>query len=99
MDSFGGLNIIIIDKKKKKKLGRVWSKRWLLKTQTFSHIQLLEELRLEPDDWWNYLRMDEDTYVELLHLVTPLIERQDTVMRSTITVITVWRYFVLHSAE
>lgn len=29
--------------------------------------------------------MDEDTYIELLNLVTPLIKKQDTVMRKAIT--------------
>ena len=29
--------------------------------------------------------MDENTYLELLNLVTPLIERKDTVMRPAIT--------------
>lgn len=72
-------------KKKEKKKRRYWSKNWLLKRQTFSHINLLEELRLEPDDWRNYLRMDEETYVELLNMVTPLIKRQDTMMRLAIT--------------
>lgn len=28
---------------------------------------------------------DEDTYIELLNLVTPLIKKQDTVMRKAIT--------------
>lgn len=42
-------------------------------------------MRLEPDDWRNYLRMDEETYVELLNIVTPLIKRQDTMMRLAIT--------------
>ncbi|KAJ8971539.1 hypothetical protein NQ317_014971 [Molorchus minor] len=62
-----------------------WVKEWLLKRNEFSHINLLEELRLEPDDWRNYLRMDEDSYTTLLTLVTPLIEKQDTIMRPAIS--------------
>ncbi|XP_050303715.1 probable ATP-dependent RNA helicase DDX49 [Anthonomus grandis grandis] len=59
-------------------------KKWSLQRDRFSHIKLLEELRLEPDDYRNYLRMDEDSYVLLLKLVTPLIQKQDTCMRSAI---------------
>ncbi|KAG5865346.1 hypothetical protein JTB14_026593 [Gonioctena quinquepunctata] len=51
---------------------------WLLKRNKFPHVNLLEELRLYPDDWRNFLRMDENTYLELLNLFTPLILRNDT---------------------
>lgn len=81
---------IVVKKKKAnkrniKKSRSKWSKEWLLKREYFSHINLLEELKLEPDDWRNYLRMDEDTYLELLILITPLIQHQDTNMRRAIT--------------
>lgn len=71
--------------KKRRQPRRKWVKQWLLKRNEFTHINLLEELRLEPDDWRNYLRMDEDSYVTLLALVTPLIKKQDTLMRSAIS--------------
>ncbi|KAL4152807.1 hypothetical protein QTP88_000640 [Uroleucon formosanum] len=41
--------------------------------------------KIEPDDWRTYLRMDEDTYIELLNLVTPLVKKQNTVIRTAIT--------------
>ncbi|KAI4461406.1 ankyrin repeat family protein [Holotrichia oblita] len=37
-----------------------WMKEWLLNRSKYTHINLLEELRLEPDNWQNYLGMDED---------------------------------------
>jgi hypothetical protein len=40
---------------------------------------------LEPDDWLNYLRMDEDVYREILQKVTPRIKKSYTVMRKVIT--------------
>jgi hypothetical protein len=46
----------------------------------------LEELRLEPADWHNYLRMNIETYGELLNLVIPLLHKQDTRMRPAISV-------------
>lgn len=62
-----------------------WSREWLLKKREFSHVKLLKELRNEPNDWRNYLRMDEETYIELLRLVSPFIAKADTVMRRAIT--------------
>ncbi|XP_068219245.1 uncharacterized protein, partial [Palaemon carinicauda] len=45
----------------------------------------LVALKLEPDDWCNYLRMDEDTYIYLLNRVSPFITYEDTNMRKAIT--------------
>ena len=50
-----------------------------------SHGQLLQELRLELQDYNNYLRMNETTYLELLSMITPYIEKSDTMFRSAIT--------------
>lgn len=75
---------VIIKKKKQRKSRSKWMKEWLLKRSTLSHVNLLEELRLEPGDWHNYLRMDEETYFKLLQLVTPLIKKEDTHMRLSI---------------
>ena len=72
-------------KSKKKKKRTKWAKEWLLKRSQFSHINLLKELKLEPGDWFNYLRMDYETYCTLLKLVTPLIVKQDTQLRKAIT--------------
>ena len=57
----------------------------MLKRNTYTHTNLLAELRAAPKDWKNYLRMNEDTYMNLLSLVTPLIEKEDTVMRCAIS--------------
>lgn len=43
------------------------------------------ELKLHPGDWFNYLRMDEHTYFELLNLVTPLIMKKNTKLREAIS--------------
>lgn len=75
----------IIKNKQLKANKRKWSKQWLLKRNLFSHTNLIAELRSEPDDFRNYLRMDEATYQHLLNLITPIISRTDTVMRRAIT--------------
>ena len=43
-----------------------WAKDWLLKRNTLSHINLLKELKLQPGDWYNYLSMDSEAYLEFL---------------------------------
>lgn len=62
-----------------------WSKNWLLKRQQFSHVNLISELSGKPDDFRNYLRMDEETYSLLLSLVSNTIQKQNTVMRKCIS--------------
>ena len=64
---------------------KIWSKQWLRKRQKYSHVNLMKELALEKDDWFNYMRMDHDTYLELLSQVSPLIEKKDTCMREAIS--------------
>jgi hypothetical protein len=48
-------------------------------------VNLLWELRNKPEDWRNYLRMDRDTYLKFLSLVTPEIQKKDTTTRRAIT--------------
>ncbi|KAL0893446.1 hypothetical protein ABMA27_015026 [Loxostege sticticalis] len=69
----------------KKQERKQWMKEWLKKRNQFTHINLLNELTLEPSDWRNYLRMDETTYFKLLKLVTPYIAKRDTNMREAIS--------------
>ena len=73
----------LICKRKRRKVNvrKYWTKQWRLNT----HTNLLDELRIYPNDFHNYSQMYEDTYLELLRIVSPLIERRDTVMRAAIT--------------
>lgn len=82
------ISLCAINIKKRKKVFRSrqrWSRRWLLKRGKFSHVNLLRELACEPEDWRNYLRMDMTSYENLLKLVTPYIQKKDTVMRKAIS--------------
>jgi hypothetical protein len=56
-----------------------------MKRKTYSHISLLSELQIYPRDWHNYLRMNEETYLNLLSLLTPLITKQGMIMREAAT--------------
>ena len=80
-----GLAVVAMHKKKNQNKRSKWSRRWLMKCERFSDISLLKELKSEPQDWCNYMMMDELTYLELLHMITPAIQRQDTNMRKAIT--------------
>ena len=83
-DTLIAVGLALALKKKETKRSK-WARSWLLKRKKFSHSNLLVDLRLEPNDWRNYLRMDEQAYTHLLTLVTPFIERSDTLMRDSIS--------------
>ena len=70
---------------KKKKKRSLWSKDWLLARLKFNHTDLLEDMRLYPADFRNFLRMDEDVYWGLLNMLRPLIEKEDTHLRKSIS--------------
>ena len=76
---------IVLQNKRKPKKRRIWVKEWLQKRTRFLHTNLLSELRLDPKDWHNYLRINENTYLKLLAIVSPSIERQNTVFRVAIS--------------
>lgn len=59
--------------------------KWLIKRGIFSHVNLFRELRCKPNNGRNYLKMDEDTYLKLLRLVSPQINKQNTCIRRAIT--------------
>lgn len=70
---------------KKKKNRSVWQKKWLHERYKYSHLQLLKELKeSDPEDYKNYLRMDENVFNELLDLVRPHLTKRDTQMRQSI---------------
>jgi len=62
------------------------TKKWLLKRQFFSHVNLLKELRFHPKDWHNFLKMNESIYLTLLSMVSPLIQKKkNTTVRQAVT--------------
>lgn len=81
-----GILFAVLQKKKKVlKKRKQWCKKWLLKRNQLSDVQLLKEISAEPSDFQNYLRMTETVYKKLLSLVSPFIKKKDTVMRSAIS--------------
>ena len=60
-------------------------KSWLQKRRGFSHDHLVTELKITTaPDYKNSLRMDAASFSELLEMATPLIVKNDTVMRDAI---------------
>jgi hypothetical protein len=56
-----------------------------MKRKSYSHIILLNELKIYPRDWHNYVRMNEETYLNRLSLLTSLIKKQGMIMREAAT--------------
>jgi len=80
----GAFLLLLDDAKKKKK--RVWMKDWLKNKSGFSHMKLMNTLSIqEPEDLHNFLRMDNNTFLELLELIRPTIEKKETWLRETIS--------------
>ena len=79
-----GVSLYLLGKKHKNLKKRKWTKRWLT-CRKLSSKNILHELALhEPNDYKNYLRMDESLFQELLAKVRNRIERRNTVMRNAI---------------
>lgn len=64
----------------KKRRRSVWTKKWLLEQEKYSHVQLLKELKENnPEDYKNYhLRMDNETFSELLNLLRIKLTKKDS---------------------
>lgn len=78
---------VFVSKKPKRKPPKCWVKSWLKKRNEYSHMNLLLELKENnPYDFKNYLRMTEDEYKYLIDLVSPLIQKKNTVLRESIPV-------------
>ena len=70
------------EKKKEKKM---WMKKWYQDRNHYTHENLLGELRQSSsDDYKNFLRMDAETFDELLSLVQPIVQKENTNMREAV---------------
>ena len=66
---------------------RLWTRPWILKREQFGAYHcLLEELKLsDRNGLKNFLRMDKSSFNEILDKVAPLIQKQDTQLRASIS--------------
>lgn len=73
-------------KKKKRKKRAYWSKDWLQSRDCSATATLYPEIRdINPHDFREFLRMSDGSFQHLLRVVTPLIQKQDTCMRKSIS--------------
>lgn len=62
---------IFKNKFKKKKTRKVWVKEWLKRRPDHGHSSLLRELSHEVEDYRNLLRMNKESFMELLAIIAP----------------------------
>ncbi|KAJ8963132.1 hypothetical protein NQ318_018597 [Aromia moschata] len=85
---FLALTLVALKRKKQQKKKRRWSKEWYKMRNRFTHEHFANFLRdSEPEDYRNFLRMDQESFDYLLELVRPDIEKKDTNMREAISAI------------
>lgn len=76
-------------KKRKKRLRSTWVHPWLAKRSVDgAHQTVLQEFQNVADQQYmfkQFLRMDPETFNQLLELVKPLIQKQDTHLRKAIS--------------
>jgi len=66
----------------RKRKRSIWTKDWFKRRSVFGHGNLIKELELSsPLDYKNYLRMCPSTFGEILGLITPLAQKENTNMR------------------
>ena len=72
--------IVACAAKKKRKRRRMWAKPWLLLRDTKSaYNMILQEFRLgDRDSFRNFLRMNTETFDELMRLVYPALQKSQT---------------------
>lgn len=75
-----------LSKKKLRKRRRWWVRSWVLRRQALgASNRLLRELAEEdPDAYLNHLRMNKEKFDELLTMVSPLIQKENTMMRDAL---------------
>ena len=73
-------------KAQQKKKRRWWVRKWIVRRPLLGQYnRLFEELKIEDaSSFKNFLRMDEFTFKEILHRVTPRIQKQDTFYRQAL---------------
>ncbi|CAI6376729.1 unnamed protein product [Macrosiphum euphorbiae] len=78
--------ILILELEKKTKKREYWVRKWISRRNTLGASgTLLKELHFEdPRSYCNFLRVDYDMFYELLQKVGPIIQRQNTTMRTAI---------------
>jgi len=83
------LTSIMYEKNKLNERGRkrkTWQREWLAKRRQYgAYHGLVQEMRYsDPSAYRNFLRMDDDSFNDLVQRIAPTIRREDTVLRKAI---------------
>lgn len=78
---------ILSQRRKPKRRRLVWTRDWIQRREEHgAYHSLLRELRAsDPVSYRNFIRMDEVSFSTLLQKLSPIITRQNTVMRRSIS--------------
>ena len=78
---------VIARSRQRRRRRRIWTREWILNRQQHgAYHQLLQELRLcDENSYRNFLRMNVASFEEVLQCVSPIISRQDTHLRESIS--------------
>ncbi len=81
------LILLIDDDEPRKKKRSTWVRSWIARKDAGMGENLLRELKLvDPDEYRRWLRLDVETFEFFVKQLTPLIQKQDTVMTMAIPV-------------
>ena len=64
----------------------IWTKRWILRREAKgTYWNLIRELNVEdPEKFKQYHRLDRNSFQQILAMVSPLITKKDTKLRSSL---------------
>ena len=73
--------------KRKPRKRKCWTKKWILRRHSHGvGCTLFKELAVEePNDFRNWMRLDEASFYDILNRIKPYIQKQNTVMRESIS--------------
>lgn len=79
-------HVIALVNAPKKKRRRYWMKPWMTRKHKNVYNNLVKEMCLEDEQgFYDYHRMSRENFAELLNVVSPFIQKQDTKMRKAIS--------------
>ena len=93
-----GVALILDDKKKKKRRNRtIWVQEWIKQREEHgAYHALVNELCLSArEDYRSFMRMNTETFTELIDKIRPYISKQTTVMRKPINRTNMFRHFYI----
>jgi len=80
--------LIVIRRRRRHRLRcerREWVQKWLLDRGCYGAVANLMKTQLNDAAFQGFLRMSPEAFHQLLDMITPLIQKQDTMMREAVS--------------